>query len=158
METYIGIWLDHKKAIIYSITGESETRHVIESGVQTRRRIPGEGKQYTRMGNAFIAPEHRHEERVRHQLDKYYQEISAYVQDACDLLILGPGEAKTELEKVMQSQKGLAEKVREVELWSSGDKSYGGVGWIRFNKIYVSPYYISSHFDEKIQFLMYYFT
>ena len=115
METYIGIWLDHKKAIIYSITGESETRHVIESGVQTRRRIPGEGKQYTRMGNAFIAPEHRHEERVRHQLDKYYQEISAYVQDACDLLILGPGEAKTELEKVMQSQKGLAEKVREVE-------------------------------------------
>lgn len=115
MEKYTGIWLDHRQAIIVSIAGESESRHRITSGAETRRRILGEGKQYTRMGNAFLAPEHRQEERLKHQLDKYYEAICTYVQDASDILIFGPGEAKTELEKVMRDHESLAIKLRHVE-------------------------------------------
>jgi len=114
MEIYTGIWLDHQKAIIFSIAGETETRHIIHSGAQTRRRIPGEGKQYTRMGNAFITPEHHLEERIRHQLSRYYREIIDYIQDTTDLLILGPGEAKTELENMLR-QTEWANKIQQVE-------------------------------------------
>jgi hypothetical protein len=115
MEKFIGIWLDHKKAVLISISGNSEDKQVILSEVQSKRRIAGEGKQYTRMGNAFIDPEHHQEEKFRHQLDKYYQTISKYVQDASDILIFGPGEAKLELKKFLDKEKTLEGKIRQVE-------------------------------------------
>lgn len=116
MEKYIGIWLDHKKAVIVSIIGTSEEKHIIESQVQTRRRIAGEGKAYTRIGKAFIAPERRQEERVKHELDKYYNAICRYIHDASAILIFGPGEAKTELEKVISLNKSFDGKVQKVEV------------------------------------------
>ncbi len=114
MEKYTGIWLDHRKAIVFSFVGDIEHKHVILSGVQTRLRTPGEGKAYTRMGQAFIAPEHQQEERIRHQLNRYYEAINSYVQDATEILIFGPGEAKIELEKAMGQHPEMKGKIREV--------------------------------------------
>jgi hypothetical protein len=115
MEKFTGIWVDHKKAVIISISGTTEEKQIILSDLEPRRRIAGEGKQYTRMGHAFIDPEHRQEERIRHQLDRYYQAVCKYVQDASDILIFGPGEAKLELKKSIEKQKALEEKNRQVE-------------------------------------------
>lgn len=115
MEKYAGIWLDHRKAIIYTITGDTQARHVIYSGAQPRRRIAGEGRDFTRMGQAVIMPEHTQQERIKHQLDIYYHEILSFVKDATDIIVFGPGEAKKELEKVITSQRSMFDKLKLIE-------------------------------------------
>jgi len=48
------------------------------------------------------------------QLDRFYDEVISFIRDAASILILGPGEAKGELKKRMQS-KGLHGRIIGVE-------------------------------------------
>jgi stalled ribosome rescue protein Dom34 len=115
MEKYTCIWLDHRSATILSIVGETESKHVIESGVELRRRMKRKDEQYSHTNQPYIAPGHRLAERKKHQLARYYQEICTYVEDASDIMILGPGVAKTELEKRIEDQPSFAGKLQLVE-------------------------------------------
>ncbi|QIP13743.1 hypothetical protein G8759_14520 [Spirosoma aureum] len=108
METYTGIWLDHRKALIVSFKGDSATSHSVQVEAQKRQRIHRDGHPYKKA-------EDQVEELTRHRLANYYETICAQVKDASDIYIFGPGEAKTELEKVLRNKSTLAEKIKQVE-------------------------------------------
>ncbi|MFA6457453.1 MAG: hypothetical protein WCW40_11575 [Bacteroidota bacterium] len=79
----VGVWIDHKKAIIVRLSG-------VEKQIQSI--IAGSEKQ--------LAGEHLEE--LRHNgfnsdVKEYYDRVISCLHDSASILILGPGEAKVEL-------------------------------------------------------------
>lgn len=123
MEKNIGIWLDHRKAIVvlYSKAKTStdvEKTEIVEilSDVERKVRLSGGARTgKTPWGPQDIAVDSKIEDRQQHQLKLYFEEIVKKIKSADKLLIMGPGEAKIEFKKHLQKSKKLAEKLTGTE-------------------------------------------
>jgi hypothetical protein len=104
MERNVALWIDHRRAVIATVSGGAEElRHVL-SGVEKHVRFSaGEG-----------GSEDGRDRRFEGHLNQYYDNVIAAVRDARAILILGPGEAKHEVEKRLRHQ-GLGERIVGVE-------------------------------------------
>ena len=91
MSRNVGIWIDHKKAVIVSTADDGQvTVRTLESEVGAH---PHFGGQQDGGG------EKKYEERRFQDLDRYYDEVIGQLKNPDALLILGPGEAKLELKR-----------------------------------------------------------
>ena len=115
MEKNVGIWLDNEKAYIITLVDGNENVEKIESNVETRVRIEGETKSYSRLGGMFINPQKKKTKRKNHQLKDYFKHIIGKARDANGIYIFGPADAKTSLKKVVQQEKNLNRKLRRVD-------------------------------------------
>ena len=100
-----GVWIDHQQAIVVLITDKGMKIEKVKLAVQKAVRSTGNSsskKKYT--PNDFIA-EDRRERKVASERKKSYDDVLARTRGADSLLILGPGEAKGELGKFIQSKK-----------------------------------------------------
>ena len=88
MTTRAGLWIDHRKAVIVTVSDEGEKTRVIESNVERHVRYSG---------GAQREPEDTRERRFGGELGKFYDEVIACIHDMDAILIFGPGEAKGEL-------------------------------------------------------------
>ena len=103
MATKAGVWIDHKQATVVLIA---------DAGQEIRKIVSGDEKPVRHMGRSkkkfipsdFIA-EDRRERKVAAERKRYFDEVLASIRGATSLLILGPGEAKGELNKHIQSKK-----------------------------------------------------
>jgi hypothetical protein len=111
-----GLWIDHQKAVIVSLSKSGVSTHTIQSGVEGRTRMSGGSRSKTTYGPQDIASEKRRDARHRHHLDRYYDEVISNISDAEEVLILGPGEAKKELKKRMERLKTLSKRIVGVEV------------------------------------------
>jgi hypothetical protein len=111
MKKSVGIWVDHKKAIIVSMREGEERLTCIESGVEPRVRLSGGSRSSTPYGPQEGPSERGIEERRNRQLSRYYRRIIRRIGDAWSILIFGPGEAKVELEREMKRSKTLASRI-----------------------------------------------
>ncbi len=108
MNRKVGLWLDHTKAVIVIITNNSEERRIITSDMEHYVRyssnVPGDG-----------SIEDVRDRRFWNHLGEYYDKVIARIgDDANSILIFGPGEAKYELEKRLESE-GMLDKVVSVD-------------------------------------------
>ncbi len=110
-----GIWIDNKQAIIVKLFNGKETVEKIISGIESRVRTKGEGKQFTRMGKQFFTIEKSKEEKLKNQLKKYFDKVIERLKDADSIMIAGPAEAKTGLQKEIAHSKILLSKFKSVE-------------------------------------------
>ena len=106
MKKEVGLWIDHSKTVIVMLSGEKEEITEMASNVDKNVRY-GDGSRETK-------GEYQRDERFPDRLRKYYDEVISRVRDAESILILGPGEAKGELVKRLQSQ-GLGGSIVGVE-------------------------------------------
>ena len=100
MKTRIGLWIDHRKAVVVALadSGEETTRIILSKA----ERQPGRaaGKHSTTPFEAQRVPaDDSRQRRFTGQLDIYYDAVLASVRGAEAILIFGPGEAKGELRK-----------------------------------------------------------
>lgn len=112
MDRNIGLWIDHKQA--YLIWYDKKMVKVIPSNLETRTHFSGG----TRIGgkyNQSVDSELRHNDRYMNQLSKYYEQVIATIRNVDSILIMGPGEAKLELQRTMKRHKGLSKKLLKVE-------------------------------------------
>jgi len=115
-KNYVGLWLDHRQAVIVSITDDAETIKRIDSDIERKVRLSGGSRSAkTPYGPQQVSVDGKQQERINRQLHQYYQEIIRRIRDAAKILILGPGEAKTELKKEMEKSRELAAKKITVE-------------------------------------------
>ena len=91
MRNEVGVWIDHKKAIIATLAGRSERVRQITSQVERRVRYSGAAQ--------MDSAEDQRDRRFTGRLNAYYDEVVACIRDADSILILGPGEAKIELKE-----------------------------------------------------------
>ena len=89
MKKQIGLWIDHRKAIIVIIKGEEEEIKKIKSNMEKHVRFKGEGGE----------GEDVRDRQFENHLNSFYDEVVVYIRDAETIQIFGPGEAKGELEK-----------------------------------------------------------
>ena len=126
MKKYIGIWVDHKKAVI--VTKKQPERSYeedveisvtqISSNVERKVRLSGGSRtRNTPWGPQEVEVDGKIEARQKQQLRKFYQQIVESINDADKIMIMGPGEAKLELKKEVGKSKALIHKI--VDLYTS---------------------------------------
>ena len=91
MNENTGVWIDHRQAVIVVLSPSGETRTIVH---------PGAEKLHTKEMPADDLRQNESTER----LTRYYDAVAADLRDAGALLIMGPGEAKGELKKLLESQ------------------------------------------------------
>jgi hypothetical protein len=102
----VGIWIDHKSAVIASASTSQVTTKILESGVGAHPRYSGQ---------ADGRGEKKYEQRHSEQLDRYYDDIISQLGLPDALLIFGPGEAKLELKERLSRSKALSECTVDIE-------------------------------------------
>ena len=108
MKKQIGLWIDHREAIIVTIGDHGEETRRIESGMEKHTRFSG-GSRSEQGGG-----EDQQDRQFTGHLNTYYDQVIANIGDAKSILIFGPGEAKGELEKRLAS-KGFGKRVVGIE-------------------------------------------
>ena len=104
MKKQIGLWIDHKKAVIVMIRdGEEELKKITADT----------GKHDSSTGDDGSGEDVR-DRKFENHLKKYYDELIAYIRDADSMQIFGPGEAKGELEKRINHE-GIKARILAVE-------------------------------------------
>ncbi len=107
MKTDVGLWVDHRQAVIVviSVSGEeikriisNQEKHIRFSGADAEDGV-GEDVRDRKFDN---------------HLNSYYDEIIANIREANSIQIYGPGEAKVELKKRLE-ENGLIAKVIHVD-------------------------------------------
>ena len=99
MNQKVGIWLDHKSAVIVSTSAGHVTSKTLESEVGTHPRYSGQ---------QGAGGEKKYEQRHGEQLDRYYDDIISQLGLPEAVLIFGPGEAKLELKERLSRSKALS--------------------------------------------------
>ena len=84
----VGVWIDHKKAVIVSIAAGHVTTRTLTSDVEPHPHYAG-----SQEGGG----EKKYEERHNLRLDQYYDEVISQIGQPDALLLFGPGEAKLQL-------------------------------------------------------------
>ena len=102
MKRTVGLWIDHRKAIIVVVSDKGEETRVIESKVE-RQQGRFEGERSVEPYEAQKVPaDNSRERKFTGQLNTYYDEIIAAVRQMEAIFIFGPGEAKDELIKRLE--------------------------------------------------------
>ena len=114
MNHKVGIWIDHKRAVIVSVSADGVTAKTVESEVGPHGRYSGRAGYPTPDGPQEGGGENKYEHRYDQHLDRYYDEIISQLGQPEALLIFGPGEAKLQLKERL-SRAG-AWSVRSVEI------------------------------------------
>lgn len=115
MSRTIGLWIDHKEAVLVSIKDGMTSVRRVESEVGTRFSPSGGWKAGGTAMAQSIVKEQKEDERRRHHLHAYYQELIKVLNSAEELFIFGPGEAKYELVKELEKTKGSHVRISAVE-------------------------------------------
>lgn len=92
MKKSIGLWIDHRKAVIVSLAEDGQRVRELASHVEADER------------NRGGEPGSRRSHRFTNRLNKYYDRVISAIRDSGAILILGPGEAKVEFEKRLKAE------------------------------------------------------
>jgi stalled ribosome rescue protein Dom34 len=96
MKSEVGVWIDHRKAVIASVAGKDEEIRQVTSNMEKHVRYSGAAQE--------DSAEDQRDRRFTGHLNKYYDQVIACIRTADSILILGPGEAKTELEQRLEAE------------------------------------------------------
>jgi stalled ribosome rescue protein Dom34 len=114
MKKKIGLWIDHKKAVIVILVREDEAIKIIESNLERHVHPSGGSRSKTPYGPQDIVPEDRRERKYDLHVSKYYDEVISSIKDADSVFIFGPGEAKNKFIKHIKN-KELQSRILAVE-------------------------------------------
>ncbi len=105
MKNNIGLWIDHRKAVIILISAEGEEIREVRSQVDRQPgRINGE-RSNEPFESLQIPADDTTDRRFAHHLTSYYDEVIDSIHEADSLFIFGPGEAKGEFLKRLEKCK-----------------------------------------------------
>lgn len=107
MSSKIGLWIDHRQAVIVIVTDEGEEVKRITSNMEKDVRF---SSRTADMGS----PEDVRDRQFENYLNKYYDDVIGSLRNTESILIFGPGEAKGELEKRLVGE-GLKQRIVGVE-------------------------------------------
>jgi hypothetical protein len=105
MSLDVGVWIDHKKAVIVSIAAGQVTTRTLKSDVGAHPHYSG----------FHGGGEKKYEERHNQDLDRYYDDVIVQLGKPDALMLFGPGEAKLQLKERLGRSRASSESVVAVE-------------------------------------------
>jgi hypothetical protein len=107
MKKGIGLWIDHRKAVVVIVSDEGKEVKEITSHMEKHVRFSSGDSEDG-------SSEDVRDRQFENHLNSYYDAVIAVIRDGDSIHIFGPGEAKGELKKRIES-KGLGEHIIGVE-------------------------------------------
>ena len=101
----VGLWIDHKRAVIVILSEQGENIQQIESGVGKHTRYRGATRPKSPYSAQYQKGDDQLDRQFSERLNKFYGNIIVQIRDVDSLLIFGPGEAKNEIEKRLTHEK-----------------------------------------------------
>jgi hypothetical protein len=114
MNNQLGLWIDHQKAVIVSMTETGEKIQEIRSEVETQPRRSGDSPLKGDYEALQVPADDSHQKFLTQNLNIYYDEVIDHLRDAKSIFIFGPSSAKNELKERL-SRNNLGVKVVGVE-------------------------------------------
>ena len=114
MSTKVGLWIDHRKAIIVTLTDKVGEMTLIISAVEKQGRRSFGSRHEGRYEPLQVPADDSRQRAYTGHLNIYYDAVIAIIRDAESILIFGPGEAKGELKKRLEGL-NLGERIVGVE-------------------------------------------
>jgi hypothetical protein len=106
----VGLWIDHKQAVVVILGEKGESIKKVESGA---KHIEYRGAP--RPKSAYSAQYSQGDDQLDNQfqvhINKYYEQVAGLLRGAQGILIFGPGEAKSELKARLKREKSLTAEV-----------------------------------------------
>jgi hypothetical protein len=99
MKTKVGLWIDHKKAIVVAVTDKGEEIGLVISKAEKQLRRSGDSPLKGPYEPQQVPAGDSRQRKLTGHLNLYYDAIIASIREAEAILIFGPGEAKGELKK-----------------------------------------------------------
>lgn len=90
-----GLWIDHRKAVIVTVSGDKLETKQIQSNMEKHVHFSSGSSED---GSA----EDMRDRQFDNHLSSFYDEVIAAIRDVESILIIGPGEAKGELVKRLE--------------------------------------------------------
>ena len=114
MRTRVGLWIDHRKAIVVTVTEKGEEMGLIISRVEKQPRRSGDSPLKGPYEPHHVQAEDSRQRTFTGHLNIYYDAVIASIRDAESILIFGPGEAKGELKERLERH-GLGGRIVGIE-------------------------------------------
>jgi hypothetical protein len=102
MKTKVGLWIDHGKAIVVTVTDKGEEMGLVISMVQKQGRRSGGSPLRGPHKTQKVPADDSRQRALTGHLNIYYDAVIACIGNAESILIFGPGEAKGELKKRLE--------------------------------------------------------
>ncbi|GBO55302.1 hypothetical protein APA_3352 [Pseudanabaena sp. lw0831] len=100
----VGLWIDHRKAIIVSITEKGEEIREITSDVEKQPRRSGDSPLKGTYEPVQVPADDSRQRAFTGSLNIYYDEVIASIGSAKSILIFGPSTAKDELNERLKEK------------------------------------------------------
>ena len=99
MKIGVGLWIDHRKAIVVAVTDKGEETRLVISKVERQLRRSGDSPLEGAYDEKQVPAHNSRRRTFTSHLNIYYDAVVACIRDAEAILVFGPGEAKGELRK-----------------------------------------------------------
>jgi hypothetical protein len=114
MKQKAGVWIDHRKAVIVTVTPSGEHTSVMVSKVEKHPERSGDSPLKGRYESLQVPADDSRQRALTGERNIYYDAVIAALRNAQSLIIFGPGESKSELKKRLVKNK-LGGRVAAVE-------------------------------------------
>lgn len=129
-----GIWIDHRRAIVVTLDDAVQPIAVIESHAEKHLERAGDSPLRGPYEAHQVPADDKQQRAYTAELDRYYDRVIVAVRELSSLLIMGPGEAKTEFAKRLEHQHlsdhvvGIetVDKMTDMQIAAKVHKFFGG--------------------------------
>jgi hypothetical protein len=114
MKTKVGLWIDHRQAIVVVVSDSGEEIKQISSHAEKQLRRAGSRPLQGNFEAQKVPADDSRQRVFTAELNTFYDEVIDCIRDAESVLIMGPGVAKDEL-KVRLEENNLGDRVGGIE-------------------------------------------
>jgi len=97
MNDHVGVWIDHRKAVIVGLTPDGELTTLVLSKVEKHLQRGGDSRMKGPYEALQVPADDSRQRALTGELNMYYDAVIAVMRNYANLLLFGPGEAKGEL-------------------------------------------------------------
>lgn len=134
MKSAVGLWIDHRKAVIVAVTDQGEATRLIVSRVEKQLGRFAGVRPGTTFESQHVPADDRQERRFKGHLASYYDAVIASIRGAESILIFGPGEAKGELKQRLKKD-SLGGRIVGIEtIDKMTDRQIAAKVWLYFSQ------------------------
>ena len=137
MKKKIGVWVDKERAVFISLNEKKqpdylsqlqlgkrrgkmpkelhEVQAILSSTIQTKLRIPGDTKEFSRWGAQHYSTELKNEHKLKNEKKRYFRNILLGIKDVDEVVLFGPAYIKKELESQIERDSKLHAHILDVK-------------------------------------------
>jgi hypothetical protein len=103
MISKVGLWIDHRKALIVTVSEKGQVIKLIISALEKQSRRSLTSRHTGTYESQKVPADDSRQRAFTGHLNIYYDAVIAAIYSAESILIFGPGEAKSELQRRLKS-------------------------------------------------------